>query len=750
MSNSSFENRTKLFVRTAIYSAVLATASNAYSENSFALEEVVVTAQKRSERLIEVPISISNISAESIEQSGIKELKELEDLTPNLQISQNSDFGTLITIRGVGANSRNIGFDSRVGVYLDGVYIGQSPAANQGLVDLERVEVLRGPQGTLFGKNTVAGAINLISKKPDGEFRGSVGINLGNFNNRELQASVNLPINDTNSVKVYVNKTTRDGYVKNLAINKDIQERDATSGRIHYRSSLSPKLEMNISADYLTQDRLGFNGEPLTDTLGFFQPSEGRDKYVTSDDRALRENKENKGYSLSFDYELDNGFSFKSITAYRYTELFYDASPDYSPEDFLFVQYTDTYKQTTQEFQLISPDEGALKYIVGLYIYKQDSATDRDAFGGLGTVNHPVFGPVPITVFGIDPTKKVVDIDGSVDTESYAIFGNGTYDLSDKLTLGLGFRYSEETKDVSWDINGLNSGAFAIGTTQVIDSRTDRNFAPSVSLNYAISDNSYTYGRVSSGFKSGGYNLDFINVNQVDAGIDFNDESVTSYEVGYKGQFPEQNLRVNVALFYSEFDDYQVNQYVDLGGGRTALSIENAATVVTQGIEMDVTYRPTANLELTAAFGSLDATFDSFPGGGAGGSDASGNELPYAPGLTASLSGQYYYPLPSLGATLLLRADYSYTSSYFITINNDDGHTLLDGSTVDFGKLDSYGMVGARIGLLSDSEDWDVSIWGRNLNDSDHLNYSFRDFFGTILAGYAMPRTFGIEARYNF
>lgn len=750
MKHINFNNKTNTLLRAAIAGTVLGPIMAVQAEESFVMEEVVVTAQKRSERLIEVPISISTVSKEAIEQTGVKELKELGSLTPNLQISQNSDFGTQITIRGVGANSRNIGFDSRVGVYLDGVYIGQSPAANQGLVDLEHVEVLRGPQGTLFGKNTVAGAISLISRKPGKELEGSVGLNLGNFNNRELQASVNLPLNDNNSLKVYANSTKRDGYIRNLAINKDIQERDAVSGRLHLRSELSPALEMNLSVDYLKQDRLGFNGEPLTDTLGFFKPTEGLEKYVTSDDHPLIENKENSGSSLTFDYEFDNGYTLKSISAYRFTELFYDASPDYSPEDFLFVQYTDTYKQTTQEFQIISPDDTNFKYVAGLFLYKQESETDRDAFGGSGTVTHPLLGPVPISAFGIDASKKVVDIDGTVDTESYAIFANSTYDLTDRLTLGIGFRFSEETKDVEWSIDGTNSGAFAIGTTNVTDSRTDTNFSPSLSLNYSLFEDSYIYGRASSGFKSGGYNLDFININQVDAGIEFDDETVESYEIGYKGEFPDQHLRLNMALFYSQFDDYQVNQYVDLGGGRTALAITNAATVVTKGFEMDLTYYPTANLQLTAALGLLDASFDSFPNGGTGGSDASGNKLPYAPEMTASLSGQYYYPLPSINASLLLRSDYSYTGGYFITINNDDGHTLLDGSTVDFGKLDSYGTLSARIGLVGDGDTWSVSMWGRNLTDSNHLNYSFRDFFGTILAGYAMPRTYGVEARYNF
>ena len=740
MRKTMWKKKANFLLQAAISSALLPSAVIAQAEKPFALEEVLVTAQKRSERLIEVPISISTVSAEAINQSGIKELKEMGDLTPNLQISQSSDFSSRITIRGVGADSRNIGFDSRVGVYLDGVYMGQSPAANQGLVDLEQVEVLRGPQGTLFGKNTVAGAINLISKKPGDEFEGSVGVNVGNYNNRELQGSVNIPLTQDTSVKVYANKTTRDGYVKNINNGDEANERDVQSGRMHLRSSLTPALEMNFSADYLELERLGFNGQPLTDTFGYFEPEGGSKKHQINQDTVI-EDKTLKGTSLTFDYDLNNGYFLKSITAYRETEMGYDADPDYAPGDFLNVLYTDAYEQTTQEFQLISPNDASFKYVLGLYYYKQDSTTQRDAFGGDGLVVHPAFGPIPILAFGINPLLgPAVDIDGTVDTESYAVFA-GSRPLEIK---------GAETKEVDWTIDGSNSGAFMMATADVKDDRTDKSFAPSASLNYALTDDSYVYGRVSTGFKSGGYNLDFINAEQIDAGIEFDEETVLSYEVGYKAEFPDQNLRFNAALFYSEFDDYQVNQYVDLGGGRTALSIENAATVVSKGLELDVTYQPTANFQLTAALGYLDASFDSFPGGGAGGTDATGNELPYAPKLTASLGGQYYYPLPSLNSSLLLRADYSYTDDYYITVNNDEGHQLLDGSVVDFGKIDSYGTVSARIGLVADNDSWEVSLWGRNLTDSDHLEYSHRDFFGTILGGYAMPRTYGVEAKYNF
>ena len=203
--------------------------------------------------------------------------------------------------------------------------------------------------------------------------------------------------------------------------------------------------------------------------------------------------------------------------------------------------------------------------------------------------------------------------------------------------------------------------------------------------------------------------------------------------------------------FGLSYEDYQVNQYVDLGGGRTALSITNAAEVLTQGLELEVDYQMTDNFNISGSLGLLDATFDSFPGGGTGGTDASGNYLPNAPKVAASLSLQYFQEVEAIESSIMYRVDYNYTGEQYFLVNNDDGYTI-PGTTdvVDFDKAESFSMVNARISLLTDSGDWEVSLWGRTLTDSDHLTASFREFFGGILAAYAKPRTFGIEARYNF
>ncbi|WP_448213808.1 TonB-dependent receptor [Colwellia sp. MEBiC06753] len=716
------------------------------------VEVIVVTSQKRLQRLIDVPISVTSVGSKELEQRGIKQLQDISETAPNLNMSESIDFRSKVTIRGVGANSRNIGFDSRVGIYIDGVYLGQSPALNQGLVDLERVEVLRGPQGTLFGKNTIAGAINLISQKPIDEFEGSVTANIGNFDVRDYHVKLNLPLGDSTAAKVFLNRSEGGSYVKNTMTGRDVGDKDAMAGRINLVSELSSALEFTWSADYANSDNYILNGSPLTDPFGY-DPAAGPfttllpQEFIDSVDKKFeiyqpRDAKEDKtvwGTSAIFDYTMANNFALKSITAYRDTEMRVRLPTDLSPLDILHVDYTDAYKQTTQEFQLISPDQGDFKYILGAYYFSQDSSTVRDAIAAAGGA-----------ILGLSPGVAVA-VDGDVETTSYALFANGTYDLNADWQLGFGLRYSSEKKEVDWDIDGSRSGIFRMATANVTDDRTDNYVSPAINISYAVSPDAQLYARYSTGFKSGGYNLDFVTDDVLEAGIEFDKETVDSYEIGYKTQLIDYGLNFNSSIFYSEYEDYQVNQYVDLGGGRTAISITNAAAVITQGVELEFDYQMTDDFAITGSLGYLDATFDSFPGGGTGGSDASGNYLPNAPEWTASLSLEYFQEISSLDATMQYRLDYNYTDEQYYLVNNDENYVVpITGKVVDFDKADSYSSVNARITLMSNEDTWQVALWGRNLNDSDHMIESYREFFGGINAIYARPRSYGVEVKYNF
>lgn len=711
------------------------------SEEADEYEVVIVTAQKREQKLTDVPIAISSFDASSIEQTGITQLTELSDFIPNLSITRTTDFTSAITIRGVGANSRNIGFDTRVGVYLDGVYLGQSPALNQELLDLQRVEVLRGPQGTLFGKNTVAGAINLISKKPSDILEGKFSLSLGNMNARELQGQLNVPVTETSSTKFSVTKLDRDGYIKNLNTGNDLNERDALAYRGQFRWQWSDNLELNFSVDGLNTERLSFLGEAISDTLGNTPDSAapGRDQVATTIDTF--EKRDIYGGAMDLSYHMDNGFDVKSVTAYRGTDIFYRNDSDYAVADLLVIEYSDQYQQWSQEFQLISPQgNGLFDYIAGLYLYKQDADTRRDAINGAQSF---VFGNVP---------GSVVYNDGEVATNSYAAYFNSGYSVTPASTLGVGLRYTDEKKTVDWLLDGSSSGIFGIGSTDgvVSDSRGDSHLSYAINVSHAFQTDLVGYVKYSTGFKSGGYNLDYISNADLVAGIEFDKETVGSAELGLKGNFYRNRLIVNMAAFRSEFKNYQVNQFIDLGNGASSISIRNAARATTQGVELEVTYRPVSDLEIQASMGLLDTGFDDFPGGLADGRNAKGKDLINAPEANYSLAMQYLTALPSINVDILWRLDVTHSSGFFTTVDNVTTEVLDDGTVAEFGHVGSITLLNARIGLLGINNGWEAYLWGRNLADVRNPIDNRKDFFGTVTSNYQEPRTFGVEVIYSF
>ncbi|MEZ6011557.1 MAG: TonB-dependent receptor [Hyphomonas sp.] len=744
-------------------------------------EGIIVTATRRAEKLSEVPIAVSVFGDEDIDQTGIRELAEMSEYIPNVSISGHNDFRSVITIRGVGSASRNIGFDSRVGVYVDGVYMGQSPAVNQELLDLERVEVLRGPQGMLFGKNTVAGAINLVTKKPEDTFSGKVSANIGNYNLREFQGMVNLPLTENIAAKFSIAKTDRDGYIDNITTGNELDTKDVLAYRGQVRITPSDKFEINLAYDALTADNKILVGEPVTDPFGVMTVPWAPEPRKVAFDFDPSEDRDVSGAMADMTYKFDNGFTVKSITGYRDTDAFYTNATDYAPISMIYIEYSDKFEQLTQEFQLISPDEGALTYMAGLYYYNQDATTVRDVFlgsdflqGFIAPVVAPSVAPLLMldpnnltteqlalisSIVGFGPPGSKVSNNGKVGTESFAAYFNGSYDFDDRWTLGFGLRYSVEDKDVNWLLDGRNSGLFYIGSTNVapgdtttvptplVNDRRDTFLSPAISLSYAVTDESNLYVKYSSGYKSGGFNLDYINEDELAAnsGLEFGKETVDAYEIGLKNEFMNGRFTLNLAGFYSSYSDYQVNQFVDLGGGRTSIRITNAAKVITQGLEAEFNLQATDNLSIQGSAGYLDATFDSFPGGGTAGVDVSGKDLVNAPEWTAALGGVYTREIPALNAELLARLDVTYSDGYFTTADNISSLTLASTQTVPFGYIDAMTLVNGRIGLMGNGGRYEAYIWGRNLTDEDGLVDDFRDFFGTIVNHPNIGRTYGIE-----
>ena len=738
-------------------------------ENDSQMEIIVVTAQKRVENIQEVPISITSFSSDRVERMAIRQLNEVAEFVPNFKMSQSNDFSSNIVIRGVGSASRNIGFDARVGLYLDGVYIGQSPAHNQDLFDLERIEILRGPQGTLFGKNNVAGSINLITKKPEDQFNGNVGLSIGNYDLKQYSATLNTPLTDDIAAKFSVNKYQRDGYIENITTGSWLNEQDSYSYRGQIRAQLSDSIEINFSIDRLKSDRLSFDGEPITNTRGTLKNTESPEQNKVSFDLDPHEEREISGESLTVDWNIGDDFVIKSITGHRDSHIKYKNDFDYSAQSVAFLDYEDDYSQWSQELQLISP-ESSFKYVAGLYYFQQDAYTSR--LPNVGDETLSLFTGIPRSdiEFGASLSDLtsifmlaafhpgVLSTIGNVDTTSYSIFFNSNFEFNNEVSLDLGLRYSREEKSVNWTISSIDPQTsipvvpiFELANGQVIDKRTDHDFSPLISLNYHINNDVNAYIKYSTGYKSGGYNVDFLTQAQLDAGIEFDKETVDSYEMGLKGSLFNHQVRFSSAVFYTEYDDYQIYQLVNLAAGTTALSIRNAAKVESYGAEVDLTYYLSDYLVINAALGILEAKFDKFPAGGSDGEDLSGTSLPGVSDFTFNLGIQYYYPETIASSELSLSLSYNYQDDYNTDLDGKTSTTLDDGGTLDIGHVDGFGIFNAAINLEPLDNGISLHFWVRNIADKNSpIVLGEKSFFGTRRNIYVNPRTYGLTAKYSF
>ena len=821
----------KPLINTAIHAAFwislsVGTSAGAQEEEAdLVLEEVMVSAQRRLENLLDVPIAVTVFDAQDIEGSGIFELSQLDQYIPNVFVKQNSDFHSWVVIRGVGAHSRNIGFDTRVGVYLDGVYMGQSPAVNQAMLDLDHIEVLRGPQGTLFGKNSVAGAVVMVSRKPEPELSADVSVNVYNYDGLELKLGANIPLGDWGAVRFNLYNRENEGFVTNVFSTEHLPTtinvvhpefgpilglplcdalgsgsppgclggpvrpntepvagdtflgQDIQSGRVQLSLWLSEQWDIILAFDGLEGKRGFVYGDALSDTFGSTIDRFAPDVLEVSVSEAGVQERELFGASATIDFMPGNDHRFKSITAFRDTEQTYVNDSDASAFDYVPGSANDRYEQFSQELQWISPDDQAFTYLVGLYYFRQDASTSR-----LTTIGNAGW------VLGVPP-GLVTGNYGDLETRGLSAYFNGSYNFDEHWTLGFGFRYATEDKDTVWHLDSMGiPPGFNIGQTPpggYIDSISEDNFSPTLHVSYMTPGGTNLYARYASGFKSGGFNLDTVSQAAIEHGLSFDQETVDSYEIGLKGYYLEDRLFVRAAVFVADYQDYQVNQFVDLGFNPetgiqvTSIRINNAAEVDTQGLELEAQWVVNDRLTLDGFLGLLDAKFADFPGGTTevildpdfpGGIrrvpvNAAGKRLPQAPDVSAGLGVNFEMPVAVIDSALRFRLDVLYTGDYFTMVENEkirnlngthpltfafDIESFGISHEVPFGHVDAATTLNGRISLLDINGRWEVSLWGRNLTDEGGFVDYQRDFLGALWATPRTPRMYGIKVAYYY
>ncbi len=688
-----------------------------------ALAPVVVTAQKRQQSTQDVPIAMTVLNADALEKTRAGSLEDLQQLAPSFSLDDQSGYHT-VTVRGVGGGGRNIGFDPRVGVYVDGIYMGQSQALEQPLFDVEQVEILRGPQGYLFGRNTVAGAVNITTAAPTKSLQGFVSGDVGSHGTQNVSASFSGPIADKVLGKLSLSSESHGGFITNTYNGQKIDDlkRETVRGQLLFQAS--DKLKISVAADSSHTNQQLVLGEPVTASgqqLTGATPIGSVDFNVTP-----KETTHLSGASVTANYALDGGNTLTAIVGQRSTRQVKTNDTDYSVVDQLSVHYADDFKQTSEEVRMASSNQLVARYVVGVFHLNESADTARAA--NLGAA----FGPAA----GLSVTNS-----GTVKTDTSALYGSLDYDLLPALTLNLGARYTHETKNVLFNLGSAAPGLaalFGVGTlNNYTNSRDENNLSPSIGAIYALSKEQNLYAKFSRGYKSGGWNVDFISAAAA-TNPSFSTESVATYEIGTKGQMLGGRLRYDLSVYDSTFKNFQVFQFVNLGA-TSVLQLTNAAGAQSKGMDGSLTWRATKQLDLGVNFGVVHATFSSFSGCTATLS-CTGNQLPYAPKFTSALTANYGLPVASLNGKLNFYGEYSYRTKSFSDPVNDPVTQ----------SLPSRELVNARVAFSTNDSHWDFNLWAHNVFNKDSVTLRGQDFLGTYIVKRMEPRMVGIQVKYFF
>ncbi|WP_164844045.1 TonB-dependent receptor [Croceicoccus ponticola] len=723
--------------------AAVAMAGSAHAQDSTdqqstgGLSEIVVTAQKQAQNLQDVPISVTAVTGDMLEEQQINSVADLANSVPNVQINtfSNSPDSAVFTIRGIGVNDADPYVGTTVSVVVDGVVVGVNTAALLSLFDIDRVEVLRGPQGTLFGANTTGGVINVVTRQPTGEFGGDVQLSYGNYGQIEANAAINFPLGENLSGKISVLHNEMDGYFRNYADGKSIGSRNITSLR-GYLKYATGDYDATMIGEYV-RSRNGSQTGVLIAGPGelFYTPGETTDPFSfyrgLSSDQPDANDRDT--YSVTLTQNLDTSIgTLTSITNYREYDGDLFSDDDATTRILLQTRRNTNHHQFSQELRNLVNLTDTTRLIVGAFYFQQkyflDQAGKLDGFlPGLGQ---------PQT-----QDQKNWSISG---------FAQVYQELTPSLTLQAGIRYShEKTEATSTTANSINpSGVSQFDDPIIPESllvasgeKAWNNVGYKVGLDWQATDDVLLYGYYARGFKSGGFTGRIAVAEDIGP---FNPEKLDTIEVGAKADLLDRHLRLNLSAFFNKYNDMQVVQNITYPSGANSASIANAGKAETKGFELEVTAVPVEGLRLNGAIAYLDAKYkeyDTFvldPGsGGLVPISYAGNSLMNSPEWNGSMGVNWK---GSVGpGTLNANAQYTYTSSKFTSYTN-----------FPVERVGSIELVNASLSWGPDDAGWTIGVWGRNLTDEKYFNQKLSLAGIGTLASLGAPRTYGAELRYSF
>ena len=710
-----------------------------------AIEEIVITATKRDTGLQETPVSVTAHNSDALDIRGISSAGDLQLIVPGLVVTDDtSGVSPQIAIRGTSTANTLPGGDPSVPIHINGHYNQATQYVMRDMLDVERVEVLRGPQGTLYGRNAIGGSINVITKRPTDEQEGMLSIDLGNYRKANVQAVLSGPFTDQLRGRLVFSGERRDGYVENISLSAD-QDDLLSSDYRSVRGSLEYDLAENIQL-YTSAYRYSDKGDPYVwrttgDLDGEYYSTlpedyvhiTNIDPFKVKFDTPNGGSDDAKGFAIDVDWDLES-LLFRSLSAYDrsqttwYTDLDgTDAAPQVTWDRFI------EYETVSQELQLLSMSDESLEWIVGLFYYKEKSVTSTDLL-------------IAPELYGLE-VSVINEPKNTMNGESFGAYGNVDYGITENLALTFGARFTRDEKQMKrGQITRYDSQIFSSDESNLAGEWDKSTFK--IGLNYTSEKDYMLFASYSTGFKSGGFNSFSTFEDSYDP------ETVKALEIGIKSDLMNDRLRINVSAFHNDYQDKQemVSQF-SIENIASLARIANVASATIKGVEMEVKASLTEQFQIDGSLSHLSATYDEFLNADVrrphlGEIDLSGNQLGYAPDWKIHLGFQYDKQLRRGLGRLLARLDYSWVSKHYTDgFNREEQRSegLSD-------EIPSYRTINAKLDWMSYDEQWSASLYVKNLLDDENLIYSLPSYQGGNIhsKSWASPRTYGVKVSYEF
>jgi len=688
------------------------------------LEEVTVTAQKREQSLQEVPLTVSAFSGDFVTEQGVQDIRDIQGLTPNLSIKSRGETETSVFIRGIGSQAPGIGADPAVGIFIDGMVASRGTNATAAFFDVERIEVVKGPQGTLFGRNASAGAISIITNKPDlAESYGSVMLGVGDNGQLRGQLIGNMAASDRWGLRVGVNYSERDGLYYNELTDQELLNRKSTNYRLSALGLVTDTWEMTFlveGVDFKNNDVIVTNDDSFVKTV---RQNRAPGKQTLKSTRFIWTNK----------WDLNDSMALTSITGY------YDHDVDVTPVDADETEYEiitfmepQTNKTFSQELRLNGSSD-TVDWFIGASYLKEDLGFTTDMTYDEGIVLE-IF---EAGFFCIDPdypdcTTQTETPGGENKIKSTALYGDFTWHLNDRVSLTAGARYTKDKKDMWYD-NPPTDGVFGVLGDGVTGIFTDgrvyaddswSSFDPRLAIDFMVTENTSLFGNIARGYKSGGLNRTVLQYPPEEQTLDpFDEEKVIAYEVGTKSSLLGGRASFNFSAFFNDYEDYQLETFT-----RGLPRVLNIGDIESKGIELEGRVLVTDNFELAGTYAYLDSKVkDSLDPA------LIGNDTPQSPKHSASAQAHYFIPISP--GEFKLSGILTYSDDFWFDIEN-----LLE--------QPSYTKVDLRVGYTANSDRWGIAAFADNVTDEEY--YAERFVFLDVANRRAPGRLWRVEFTLHF